>query len=161
MKKAEVKVVRGDKWQIERELVLKEGKIYVLRDEELRAEIIWLHYNVLVAEHREKWKMTKLVTRNYWWLEVIRDIGKYVEECDMCQRMKNRMEVPVGKVKLSEVPEKLWTYLIVDFITKLLVVAGKDAILVVCNRLSKIMHFVATMEGMSAEGLVRLFKDNM
>ena len=151
MKRAEVKVVRGDKWQIERELVLKEGKIYVLRDEELRAEIIWLHYNVPVAEHREKWKMTKLVTRNYWWLEVIRDIGKYVEECDMCQRMKNRMEVP----------EKLWTYLTVDFITKLLVVAGKDAILVVCNRLSKIMHFVATMEGMSAEGLVRLFRDNM
>ena len=54
MKKAEVKVVRGDEWQIERELVLKESKIYVLRDEELRAEIIWLHYNVPVAEHRGK-----------------------------------------------------------------------------------------------------------
>ena len=79
----------------------------------------------------------------------------------MYQRMKNRMEVPVGKIKLSEVPEKLWTYLTVDFITKLLVVAEKDAILVVCNRLSKMMHFVATMEGISVEGLVRLFRDNM
>jgi len=49
----------------------------------------------------------------------------------------------------------------VDFITKLLVVAGKDAILVVCNRLSKIVHFVATTERMLAEGLVRLFKDNI
>jgi len=49
----------------------------------------------------------------------------------------------------------------VDFIMKLLVVAGKDAILVVCDRLSKMMHFVATMEGTSAEGLVRLFRDNM
>jgi len=27
--------------------------------------------------------------------------------CDICQRMKNRMEVLVGKLKLSEVPEKL------------------------------------------------------
>ena len=71
------------------------------------------------------------------------------------------MEVPVGKIKLSEVPEKLWTYLTVDCITKLLVVAEKDAILVVCNRLSKMMHFVATMEGISVEGLVRLFRDNM
>ena len=79
----------------------------------------------------------------------------------MYQRMKNRMEVPVGKIKLSEVPEKLWTHLTVDFITKLLVVAEKDAILVVCNRLSKMMHFVATMEGISVEGLVRLFRDNM
>ena len=44
---------------------------------------------------------------------------------------------------------------------KLLVVTGKDAILVVCNRLSKMMHFVATTEGTLAEGLVRLFRDNM
>ena len=60
-------------------------------------------------------------------------------------------------MKLSEVPEKLWTHLTVDFITKLLIVAGKDAILVVCNRLSKMMYFVVVMEEMSAEELARLF----
>ena len=49
----------------------------------------------------------------------------------------------------------------VDFITKLPVVAGKDAILVVCNRLSKMTYFVATTEETIAEGLVRLFKDNV
>ena len=48
-----------------------------------------------------------------------------------------------------------------NFITKLLVVAGKDAILVVCDRLSKMMHFVATIEGTSAEGLARLLWDNI
>jgi len=37
----------------------------------------------------------------------------------------------------NEVLEKLWIYLIVDFNTKLLLVAGKNTILVVCNRLSK------------------------
>ena len=52
-------------------------------------------------------------------------------------------------------------HLIVDFITKLPVVAGKDAILVVCNRLSKMTHFVATTEETSAKGLTRLFRDNM
>ena len=40
-------------------------------------------------------------------------------------------------------------------------VAGKDAILVVCDRLSKMMHFVVTMEGMLAEGLARLFRNNV
>ena len=52
-------------------------------------------------------------------------------------------------------------HLTVDFITKLPVVARKDAILVVCNRLSKMTHFVATMEGTLVEGLARLFKDNI
>jgi len=31
--------------------VLKEEKVYVSKDEELRAEIIWLYHNVLVAGH--------------------------------------------------------------------------------------------------------------
>ena len=55
----------------------------------------------------------------------------------------------------------LWTYLIVDFITKLLVVARKDIILVVYNRLSKMTHFVATIEETLAEGLAWLFRDNV
>ena len=67
----------------------------------------------------------------------------------------------VGKLKLGEVPEKPWTHISVDFITKLLIVAGKDAILVVCDRLSKMMHFVATTEGIIVEGLARLFRDNI
>jgi len=49
----------------------------------------------------------------------------------------------------------------VDFIIKLLLVAGKDAIIVVCDRLSKIAYFVVTTKEISAEGLVRLFRDNI
>ena len=113
------------------------------------------------AGHGGRWKTVELVIRNYWWLEVTRDVGKYVEGYDLYQRMKNRMEEPAGKLKLSEVLQKTWTHLTMDFITKLLVVAGKDAILVVCDRLSKMMHFVATTEGTLAEGLARLLQDNV
>ena len=79
----------------------------------------------------------------------------------MYQRIKNRMEVLIEKLKLSEASEKLWTYLIVDFITKLPLVAEKDAILVVCKRLSKMTYFVATTEGTLIERLAKLFRDNM
>jgi len=72
---------------------------------------------------------------------------------DIYQWMKNRTEVLVGKLKLSKVPERSWTYLMVDFITKLLLVAGKDAILVVCDRLSKITHFVTITKGPKVKGL--------
>ena len=105
--------------------------------------------------------MVELVTRNYWWLGVTRDVGRYVKEYNLCQRMKNRTEELAEKLKLSEVPEKPWIHLMVDFITKLPVVAGKDAILVVYNRLSKITYFVATIERTTAEELVRLFRDNL
>ena len=51
IKKVGVKVLRNDKWQIEKGLVLKEGKVYVPKDEKLRVEIIWLHHNMLIAGH--------------------------------------------------------------------------------------------------------------
>ena len=161
MKKTGVKELQGNEWQIEGELVLKEGKVYIPKDEELKTEVIWLHYDVPAVGHGGKWKTVELVTRNYWWLGVTRDVGRYVEGCDLYQRMKNRIEELAGKLKLSEVPKKPWSHITVDFITKLPVVAGKDVILVVCDQLSKMTHFVATTEGTSAEGLARLFQDNV
>ena len=133
MKKMGVKKLRGDEWKIEGELVLKEGKVYIPKDKELRAEIIWLYHDILAAGHSGRWKTVELVTRNYWWPGVTRDVGKYMEGCDLYQRMKNRIEELAGKLKLSEVPQKTWTHLTVDFIMKLPVVVGKDAVLVVCN----------------------------
>ena len=145
MKKARVEVLQGDEWQIEGDLVLKERKVYVIKGETLRVKIIQLHHEVLVVRYKGRWKTTELVTRNYWWPGVMRDVGKYVNSCDMCQKMKNMMEAPAEKLKLSEIPEKSQMYLMVDFITKLLLVVGKDVILVVCHRLSKIHYFVATI----------------
>jgi len=66
MKKTKVKELRGDEWKIEGELVLKEGKIYVLKDKKLRAEVIQLHHDVLAAGYGGRWKTVELVTRNYW-----------------------------------------------------------------------------------------------
>ena len=91
----------------------------------------------------------------------MREVRKYVKGCNICQRMKNKTEVPARKLKLNKIPEKLWTYLIVNLITKLLLVAKKDAILVIYDRLSKITYFVATTEETSAEELVRLFGNNI
>ena len=55
-------------------LVLKKKKVYMLKDKKLRVEIIQLHHNVLITGSRGKWKMTELVTRNYWWPEVTKNI---------------------------------------------------------------------------------------
>ena len=133
----------------------------MLKDKKLRAEIIQSYHDISEAGHEGRQKTIELVTRNYWQPEVMRDIEQYVEWYDMYQRMKNRIEVLVRKLKLTKIPEKPWTHLTVEFITKLLLVARGDVILVVCGRLSKITHFVATTKEISAEGLVWLFRDNM
>ena len=84
MKRVRVKEVRGEEWKIEGDLVLKEGKVYVPKDEELRAEVIQLHHDVLAVGHGGRWKIVELVMRNYWWPGVTRDVGKYVKGYDLC-----------------------------------------------------------------------------
>ena len=54
MKKVKVKELQGNEWQIEEDLVLKEGKMYVPKNEELRAEVICIHHDVLAARHGER-----------------------------------------------------------------------------------------------------------
>ena len=59
------------------------------------------------------------------------------------------------------IPEKSWTHILADFITKLPLAQGYDLILVVVDRLTKMVHFIPTIERTSAEGLARLFRDNV
>ena len=84
MKKVGVKKLWRNEWQIEGDLVLKKRKVYILKDEELRAEVVWLHHDVPAVGHRERRKTVELVTRNYWWPGVTRYVGRYVEGCDLC-----------------------------------------------------------------------------
>jgi len=84
MKKAKVKELQESEWQIEGELVLKEGKVYMPKDEELRAEVIRWHHDIPAVGHGGQWKMVELVTRNYWWPGITRDVERYVKGCDLC-----------------------------------------------------------------------------
>jgi len=72
--------------------------------------------------------------------------------------MKNRVEMIVGKVKPNAVLEKLWQHILVDFITKLSVSRGHNLILVICNRFSKILHFIMITEKITVKGLVKLLE---
>ncbi len=62
---------------------------------------------------------------------------------------------------VNKVLEKPWIYLTMNFIMKLLLVVEKNMILVVCNRLSKMIYFVAIIKGISVEELAKLFRDNI
>ena len=61
-----MKELRGEEWKIEGDLVIKEEKIYILKDVELRVGIIRLHHDIPAVGHGGCWKMVELVTRNYW-----------------------------------------------------------------------------------------------
>ena len=139
MKQAGVKVLKDEEWRDIDSVMYKEGKVYVPKDETLRAEIIRLHYDMPVGGHRGQWKMVELVMRNFWWPGVTKEVKQYVEGYDACQYNKNRTEQPAGKLMPNSIPEKLWTHISVDFITKLPLAQGYNSILVVVDQLTKMV----------------------
>jgi len=82
-------MLRDEEWKEENGLMLRDRKVYVPKDEKSRVEVIWLHHDTLVGGHRGQWKTTELVTRNFWWPGVTKEVKKYVERCDAYQINKN------------------------------------------------------------------------
>jgi len=91
----------------------------------------------------------------------MKEVRRYIDECDACQRYMNQSEAPAGKLMPNVIPEKPWSHISADFTTKLPLAQGYDAILVICDRFSKMVHFIATTEKMLAEGLAKLFWDQV
>ena len=52
MKWAGVKILRDEEWREVDGIMYKERKVYVPKDEKLRAEIIRLHHDMLIGGHR-------------------------------------------------------------------------------------------------------------
>ena len=161
MKWAGVKMLRNKEQKEVDSIMYKERKVYVPKDEKLRAEIIKLHHDMPIGGHRGQQKMVELVTRNFWWPEVTKEMKKYMEGYNACQRNKNHTEQPAGKLMPNSIPERPWTYISAEFITKLLLAQGYDSILVVVDRLTKMVHFIPTIEKTLVKGLARLFRDNI
>ena len=53
--------------------------MYILKDESLRLEIIHLYHDIPIIGHERQWKTVELVTRNYWWLGVTKEVKQYVK----------------------------------------------------------------------------------
>jgi len=75
-----------------------------------------------------------------------------IDRYNTCQQYKNRSKALVEKLMPNAIPEKPWSHISVDIITKLPLAQGYNAILVVYDRFSKMAHFVVTTEKMMAEG---------
>jgi len=68
--------------------------------------------------------------------------GEVICGCDACQQNKNCTEQLAGKLIPNLIPEKPWMHISADFITKLPLAQGYNSILVVVDRLTKMIYFM-------------------
>ena len=84
----------------------KERKVYMPKDDKLRTEIIRLYHDTPVEGHRGQQKIVELVTCNFWWPGVTKEVKQYVKECNAWQQNKNCTEQLVGKLMPNSILER-------------------------------------------------------
>src|SRR5258705_2633835 len=140
-------------------LVMKDDKVYVPAT--CRAEVVRQHHDVPIAGHPGQWRTLELVRRSFWWKGMTAYVGRYVRSCDLCQRTKIFPAKPLGKLTPNEIPERPWQVISTDLITQLPDSQGYDSILVGVDRFSKMTHVMPTTSTITAEGVARLFRNNV
>ena len=86
---------------------------------------------------------------------------KYVTDCDMCQRMKNRPQQPFGPLMPNKVPNGPWEIISMNLITQLPESNSYNAICVIVNRLTKRAHFISINNQFSSKDMVQLLYDKV
>ncbi|KAJ9504867.1 hypothetical protein QJQ45_013583, partial [Haematococcus lacustris] len=129
---------------------------------ELREHILHEMHDAAYAGHVGMTKTLERVTRVFWWNTVRADVRDYVGTCDACQRDKSSNSKRGGLLRPLTVPGYRWEYVSMDLVTKLPTgTHGYDAICVIVDRLSKMVHFVPCKEAMNAMAFTRLFINNV
>jgi hypothetical protein len=102
------------------------------------------------------------VGRMFWWKSLAEGVAKYVSTCVACQRNKARRHKPYGLLQPLPVPEKPWHMVTFDFIVKLPKTSrGNDSFCVFVDKLTKLVHFVACKEDVSAKEFAELYVDHV
>jgi len=123
------------------ELLCWKNRVYV--PEGLCYWIIQSEHDLKVAGHFGRERTLELLSRNFYWTNMERDVRKYCSECDNCQRTKAPRHAKHGLLHPLELACKPWTHISTDFITDLPECEGATIILIGVDRFTTMAHFIA------------------
>ncbi len=139
-----------------------DGKVVVPDAPPLRRKIMSALHDSPFAGHVGINKTKRLVSRYYWWPSMDADVTQYVQQCHSCQTVKARQQKPSGALIPLELPMVPWECITLDFITQLPVSSkGFDAIMVVVDKLTKMVHIIPTTTTCTALQVAELYRDHV
>lgn len=137
--------------------------IYVPNDDALRLRIIKARHDHPAAGHPGQAATFELITRDFWWKGMRKDIAQFIRNCEACQRMKPPRHSPYGLLRPLPIPQRRWESISLDLIIGLPLSGSPpcNAILNVVDRLTKMAHFVPCSSTLDSHGFAQLFVNNI
>src|SRR5450759_3860774 len=108
-------------------------------------------------------KTIKLVTRDYTWPGIQKDVIDHVKGCDTCVRIKHDKHKSYRLLQSPKTPNEAWESVVLDWIVKLpksrepFTGVEYDSILIIVDRLTKYTYLVSYKEASNAEDLAYIF----
>ncbi|OWZ12426.1 polyprotein [Phytophthora megakarya] len=134
------------------------GLIYLKSNDSLRRLCVPNNRNLRLDVIRR----TQLAAAQwYFWPSMDLDIKAYVQSCESCMRYKSSTGRRAGKLQPIPLPAVCWEVVSTDFITRLPVSDGFDAIMVVVDKLSKRPVYIPTYTTATAEDIAKVFFNNV
>ena len=131
----------------------------------MKAKMLRLHHDDFLTKHFEIKKTRSLLQRKFYWLRMLKDIKEYIQNCDVCQRVKAFRHRSYDETTSLLISARLWKKISIDFIIELLFNCYENdiynAILVVVDRYSKMTLYIFAKSTWSAEDLADVLFDKM
>ena len=90
-------------------------------------------------EHPGQQRMLKLIKQNYQQPGIKEDVKKYVQGCIKCQQNKVQYQKKAGELHLLDIPQGPWQEISIDIVGPLPKFNGKNAIIVIVDRFTKMI----------------------
>ena len=113
------------------------GRRWVPDSEPLRTTLIQQTHDSILTGHPGRETLAALMARQFFWPNMLRDIRRFVRNCDTCGRMKAWRERKQGFLKPLPISDRLWREISVDFITGLPESESCTNLMVITDRLGK------------------------
>ena len=119
-------------------------------------------HNIPYSLHSGVQRTLYKVRKHFFWKGVTGHIREFVESCPLCQVAKSDHTLHRGKLQSTNIPEKKWTEVSLDFITDLPVTKGmKDSILTVIDKATRMVHLIPCKKSVTAAETAKLYWDQV
>ena len=124
----------------------------------LKLRLIKDFHEVPAAGHPGRSKTLELLSRQYYWPRMHKNVDRLLHNCHTCQRSRTSRHAPFGILRPLPIPNGgAWRHISMDFITGLPWSNEFNAILVVVCRLTKMRHFIPCRDTRTVEQLTELY----
>ena len=108
------------------------------------------------AAHGGYHKTYNRIAATYYWPRMARDIKKYSQTCDICQKIRPRRHAAYGLLQPIPIPTQPFEVITMDFIMELPESEGYDGVLVIVDKLTRYAFFIPVKTTIDAEGVAAL-----